>query len=93
MSWPPLESTHISTKMTKAKTSHFDLTPVGTKITDTKPLTQPTEMSKLNGKEHVPEDLGSDPSSSDSSSIKSDLSDDSKYSKSKSNRCNKNKRR
>ena len=62
MSQPPLESTSIDTNKTNAKTSHLDFTPVGTKMPKPKPLTQPTELSKRNGKEHAPEDPESDPS-------------------------------
>ena len=72
--------------MTNEKISHLDSTPVGTKISDPKPLTQPMVSSKRkekSGKEHIPEDPDSEPSLSDSSSNKYDWSDDSKYSKSK----------
>ena len=51
---------------------------------DLKPITQPTESSERNGKEHVPEDLESDPSLSDSSPSESDSSYDRKYRRSKS---------
>ena len=53
--------------MTNSKTSHLDPTPVGTKTTYPKPLTRPTESSKRNGIEHVPEDPKSEPPLSDSS--------------------------
>ena len=43
MSWPPLDSTPIGTNMTNSKTSHLDLTHVGTKTPDPKPLTRPME--------------------------------------------------
>ena len=57
----------------------MDLTPIGTKTPDPKPLTRPTDLSKIKVKVHVPEDLESDPSSSDSSSRKTDSSDYRKY--------------
>ena len=65
MGRPPLELTRIGTDTTNEKRSHLESTPVGTKMPDPKPLTRPTESLKRNGKEHVPEDLESDPSPSD----------------------------
>ena len=62
MSQPPLDSTPVDTKTTNAKTSHLDSTAVGTKTPDPKALTQPQETSKCKGKEHVQEELESDPS-------------------------------
>ena len=67
MSRPPLDSIPIDTNMTTAKRSHLDLTPVGKKKQDHKPLTQPMKSSKCNGIEHVPEDPKSEPPLSDSS--------------------------
>ena len=66
MSRPPLDLTPFFTNTKNAKVPHLDLTPVSTKMPDPKPLTRPTESSKRNGIEHVPEDPESDPSSSDS---------------------------
>ena len=43
MSWPPLDSSHIGVNTTNVKISHLDLTPVGKKTPDPKPLTLPTE--------------------------------------------------
>ena len=42
MSRPPLDSTPTVMKMTNAKISHLESTPVGTKTLDPKPLTRPT---------------------------------------------------
>ena len=81
-----MDLTPIGTKTTNTKISHLELTPVGTKTPDPNTLTLPTELSKQNGKEHVPEDLESDPSLLDSSSSEYDLSYDIKYIKSKSKR-------
>ena len=47
MSQPPLELTPIGTKISHTKLSHLDLTPVGAGTSDTKPLTVPTELSKV----------------------------------------------
>ena len=72
----------------------MELTPVGTKTSDPKTLTIPSDSSKRKEKarkEYVPEDLESDPSSPDSSSRKYDLSDDIKYSESKIKRRNERK--
>ena len=54
-------------------------------------MTRRTESSKRKIKAHVPADLESDPSLSDSSLSKSDSLDDSNYSKSKGNKRDKNK--
>ena len=83
-SQPPLESTPIGKNTTNVTMSHLDLTPIGTKTPDPKPLTQPTDSSKRKEKAHVPEDPDTYPSLSDSSSSESDSSDDRKYRKSKS---------
>ena len=50
MSQPPLDLTPIGTIMTNAKMSHLESTPIGTKTTDPKALTKPTESSKCKGK-------------------------------------------
>ena len=50
MSQSPLDLTPIGTNTSNAKISHFESTHVVTKTPDPKPLTQPTELSKLNGK-------------------------------------------
>ena len=62
------------------------MTPVGKKTPDTKRIALTTDLSKVKEKaqkEYIPEDPESDPSSSESLSSKSDLSNDSKYIKSK----------
>ena len=82
MGQPPLDSKHIYKNTANAKTSHLNSIPVVTKTPYPKPPTQPTESSKRTGREHVPEDLESDPSFLESSSCKSDFSDDSKCRKS-----------
>ena len=76
MSLPPLELTPIGTKKTKATTLHLDSTPIGKKNPDPKPLPRSMNLSNHKGIAHVPEKLESDPSSSDSSSEKSDFLDD-----------------
>ena len=84
MSRPPLKLTPIGTNMSNVTTSHLDLTHIGKKTPDPKPLTQPIDLSKHKGKLHVPEDPDSDTSFSDSSLRESDFSNDSKYNKYKS---------
>ena len=79
MGQPLLDLTPIGKNNTNVTTYHLDSTHVGTKTSDPKPLTRPTESSKLKGKSHVPEDPESHPSLLDSSSSESDSSDDSKY--------------
>ena len=89
MSQPPLDLNPFGKNMTNSKMSHLDLTPVGTKNSDTNPLTQLTKSSKCKEKAvkwYVPEDPESDPSSSDLSLSKSDSSDDIKYRKFRSKR-------
>ena len=87
MIWPPLDSTHVGTNTSNAKISHLDLTPVGTK----NPYPQATNTTngivktEKKGREHIPEDLESDPSPSDSSMSESDSSNDRNFSKSRSN--------
>ena len=73
-----MDSTPIHINTTNANTSHLDSTPVDTKTPDFKALTQPTELSKRKGKDHVPKDPESDPSLSDSSLRKSDTHDENK---------------
>ena len=71
MSHPPLESTPIGTNKANTQKLHLDLTPVGTKTPDPKPIKLPTESPKCKEKlvkECVPKDLESNPSSSDSPS-------------------------
>ena len=74
-------STPIGTNTTNSEISHLESTPVGEKMPDAKPLTQATESQeeKEKKKNCVPEDPYPDPTLSDSSFSKSDLSDDSKY--------------
>ena len=91
MSRPPLYLTTIGVNVTNAKTPHLGSTPAGMKMLDPKPLTLKMQLSKCNEKEHVPEDLESNPLSSDLSLSEYDSSNDRKYSKSKSKRRNKNK--
>ena len=82
MSRPPLDSTHIGTNTTNKNISHFDSTPVGTKISDPKSLTLPMESSKLTEKtqkEYVSEDPEADLLPSDSLSSEYNLSDNNKY--------------
>ena len=67
MSWPPLDSTPIGSIRTNVKTSHLESTPIGTKTPVPKPLIGLTYSSKGKWKAHVPEDLESYPSSSESS--------------------------
>ena len=66
MSRPPLKSTPIGTNTKNAMMSQLDLTPIGTKNPEPTSLTRPTELLKRKGKVHVPEEMESDPSSSDS---------------------------
>ena len=70
----------------KRKNVTFGLDSCWYKTPDPKPLTRPTESSKRNGKDYVPDDWESEPSLLDSLSSKYDSSDDSKYRKSKSKR-------
>ena len=81
MSRPPLYLTPIGTNTTNEKIPHFEWAPVGTKTPDPKPLTLPTESTKLKGKlqrEYLPEDPELDPSLSDSLSGDYNWYDDSK---------------
>ena len=87
-----MDSTTIGTNTKNVTMPQLESIPIGTKTPDPTPLKQPTESSKLKGKAHVPEYPESYPSLSDSSSIKYDLSVDSKYRKSKSKGRNKNKK-
>ena len=93
MSQPSLDSTTIGTNTTNITTSQLDSNHIGTRTQYPTPLTRPMDSSKRKGKLHVPEDPESDPSLSDSSSNESDLSDNSKYSKSKSKGRDTNKKR
>ena len=88
---PSLDSTPFGMNRTNGTTSPIDSIPIGGGMTYPTPLTrptyppaQPTDSSKQEGKAHVPADLESDPSLSDSSSSKSDSSDDINFSKSRS---------
>ena len=54
MSQPRLDSTPLGINRTNGTTSPTDLIPVGTKIAEPTPLTQPTELPEQNGKAHVP---------------------------------------
>ena len=70
MSRPTLDLTTLGINTTNKTTSPIDLIPVRTKTPDPTPLTRPTEFPEQNRKAHVPDDLNSDPSLSDSSSKK-----------------------
>ena len=76
MSRPPLDLTPLGTNTTNRTTSPIELIPVGTKLPEPTSLTPPTEFSEQIGKGHVPGDPYQDPSSSDSSQKKSNLSKD-----------------
>ena len=78
-----MDSTTLDTNTTNGKKSPIDSIPVETKTPDPMPLTRPTEPPEQNGKAHVPGDPDPDPSLSESSSKKSNYSNDSNYSKSK----------
>ena len=82
MSRPTLDSTSLVTNTTNRKTSPINSIPVGTKTPEHTPLTRLTEFPDQNKKAHIPGDLDTDPSSSDLSSKKSNLLNDSNYSKS-----------
>ena len=93
MSPPPLDSTPFGMNTTFRITSPIDSIPVVTKTPDptlqTRPMefsTRPTDSSNQKLKVHVPADLESDLSLSDSSSNESDLSNDTNYSKSNKNK-------
>ena len=81
MSLPPLDPIPIGTNTKNVTTSQLKSTPIGAKNPEPTPLTRTNESSKRKGKAHTPEDLDSDPSSSDSQLRKSDSSNDSKYRK------------
>ena len=83
MSRSPLDTITFGTNTTIVTLSPNDSIPVRTKTpyltTLTRPAnypTRPTDVSNRKGKEHVPADPESDPSLSDSSLSKYDLSDD-----------------
>ena len=79
MSRPPLDSTPVGMKMSDTKILPLDSTTVCAKTSDPKTLTLQKESSELKEKAqkyYVPEDPDSEPSSSDSSSNKSDLCDE-----------------
>ena len=71
MSRPTLDSTPLGTNTANETTSPIDSIPVGIKMPESTPLTQPTKLTEQNGKSHVPGDPELDPSSSDSSPKKS----------------------
>ena len=79
MSQPPLESTPLGTNTNNGITSPIESIPVGKKMPEPTPLTQPTGLPEQNGKAHVPEDPDPDPSSSESSSNKYNSSKDINY--------------
>ena len=90
-----MESTPVGKNTLNAKILPLGSTPVGAKTTDPETLILPAELSKRKEKslkEYAPEDSESDPDLSDSSSIEYDLSNNSKYRKSKIKLCNKKKK-
>ena len=86
MNRSPLESTLLGTNTNNKTTSPIDSIPVRTKMPEPTPLTRPTELVEENGKSHVPGEPDQDPSSSNSSSNKSNLSKCGNYSKSTKNK-------
>ena len=80
MSGPPLDSTAIGKNMTNGTMSTIDSIKVGTKSPAPIPLTRPTELPEQNENFHVPGELNPDPSSSESSTNKYNLSKDINYS-------------
>ena len=76
MSRPPLDSTPLGNNTNNVTTSLIDSIPVRTKSPDPVPLTLPTYFPEKNGKVHVPGGPDPYPSSLDSSSNKSNWSDD-----------------
>ena len=89
MSQPTLESTPFGMNATNRTTSQIDWIPVGTKIPYPTPLTRTNDLptrkpnsSEQKRKGHVPADRESDPSSSNSPSNKSNLLNDTNFSKS-----------
>ena len=68
MSRPPLDLTPIGTNTTNRTMSPIESIPVRTKTPDPTPLTRPTKFPDQNGKENVPGEPDTDPSSSESSS-------------------------
>ena len=87
-----MESTPLGTNTTNVSTSPIDSIPAGTKTPEPTPLTRPTELPEQNGKVHVLGDPDPDPSLSDSSMRKYNLSNDSNSSKSKKNERDKKKK-
>ena len=81
MNWPHLDSTPLDTNTANRTISTIDSIPVRTKTPEPMSLTQPMEFSEQNIKAHVPGDPDPDPSSLDSSSNKSKISNDSNSSK------------
>ena len=88
MSRPPLDSDPLGTNTNTGTTSPIESIPVGTKMPEPTPMTPPiylptltTDLPEQNGKTHIPGDPDPDPSSSYSSSNKSNLSNDSNSSK------------
>ena len=102
LSCPPLDSMNIVMNTTNITTSPIDFIPIGEKTPEPTPRTrptkfstrptesstQPTNSSKQKGKAHVPADLESDPSLSDSSLRESYSLADSNYRKYKSKKLN-----
>ena len=93
MSRPPLESTALGTKTTNGTTSPIDSIPVGTKTPEPTPLIPPIDLTEQNGKAHVTGEPDPDPSLSDSSLKKYNLSNDRNSSKSIKKKSNNKKKR
>ena len=84
MSQPPLDSTPIGTNTNNRKMSPIDLIPVGKTFPEPTPMTPSTDLPTLpkdfpegNGKVHVTWDPDPYPSLSDSTSKKSNFTNDS----------------
>ena len=89
MSRPPLDSNPFGTNTTNITTSPIYPIPVGTRMPEPTPQTQPkysptltTDSPDQNGEAHVPGESDPDPSSSDSSPNKYNWSNEENSSKS-----------
>ena len=79
---PPLDSTPLGMNTNNGTTSKIDSIPVRTKLAEPTPLTLQTDFQEKRGKTHVPGYPDPEPSSSDSTSNKYNVSNDSNTSKS-----------
>ena len=100
MSRLPLDLNHFGTNTINGTMSPIESITVRVKVTYPAPLTlltnsaiRQTDSLEQKGKEQVPTDAESDPSSSDSLSSKYDLLDDTNCSKYRGNKSDKNKKR